>query len=258
MTKTIEEIQPNKVTVDLTVERLLDQRRVAAIAADLHPEAIGLPAISRRGSALIVIDGQHRLEALKVNELGDVPLPCAVYDGLTLEQEAELFRLLNATKALSAIDKFRISLVEKNPTSLAIDAIVERNGYVTRPGSPNSCIAVTTLRHIWSRDQGDTLNRSLSVASATWGHRKHATHQTILQALASMLFRYGNTVNLTRLADKIRTERDAANPTQFLGTMRALADTTGTTPSDAGAGKLVTIYNRNYPEDSTNRLANWK
>ena len=259
MSRSIEDLAPERVTIDPTVERNLDQRRVAKIAAELRIDAIGVPTVSRRvGGAHIVLDGMHRFAALTVAGLGDVPVPVAVYTGLTLEQEAELFRLLNNTKGLSAADKFRIALVEGDPESQAIDAIVSKNGYTTRAGAPNSAIAVTAMAHIYRRDQGDTLNRTLAVASGAWGHRKHAANQTVLNALAAMLFRYGHTVNLARLAEKLKMDRDGANPSGFLGVMRSLADVAGTTPSDAGAGKLVTIYNRNYHTDSENRLADWK
>lgn len=254
----IELIKPEQVTVDITVQRILDQRRSGGIAGKLRRDAIGVPIVSHRaGGGYFVVDGQHRLEALRVAGFGDQPIRMNVFKGLTIEEEAELFRLFNATKALSAIDRFRIGLVERDPKLLAINDIVERNGYTTKPGSQNSAIAVVSMRVIYDRDQGDTLNRTLAVCSHAWGQRKHATHQTNLSALARMLFRYGNTVKLERLADKMQQDKDGNNPTAFLGHIAALADATGTTPANAGAGKLVTIYNRNFDKDSLNRLPDW-
>ena len=77
-------------------------------------------------------------------------------------------------------------------------------------------------------------------------------------ALALVLFRYGSTVSVDRLADKLKSDRDGSNPTAFLGTIRALAEAAGASPMDAGAGKLITIYNRHFPADSTYRLRDWK
>jgi hypothetical protein len=259
MSSTIGKIAPNQVQTDLNVQRVLDQRRVQAIAGNLKLDAIGVPTISRRpDGGHVVLDGQHRLEALKVAGYGDRLFEMTMYTDLSVEEEAELFRLLNNTKKLSALEMFRISLVERNPESMSINDIVMRNGYVTTAGSANSCIAVKTLRAIYRRDLGDTLHRTLTVCRLTWGDRKHATHQTLLSSLAVMLFRYGHTVNLDRLSGKLRTNRDGSNPSTFIGTISSLASVNGCSVADAGGGKLVTIYNSHYEESSTNRLADWR
>lgn len=255
----IEKITPGSVSVDRLVQRALDQRRVNAMAAGLRLDSIGVPTVSRRGTgAIIVLDGQHRLEALKAAGYADRPIEMTVFNDLTVEEEAELFRLFNNTKSLTALDRFRIALVERDPETVNIDAIVRRNGYVTTAGANNSCVAVTTLRAIYHRDQGDTLNRALNVCQRAWGTHKHATHQTVLSALAAMLFRYGTTVQLERLADKIRVHRDASSPTDFLGSVRSLADANGSSAASAGGGKLVTIYNKNFDGNSVHRLPDWR
>lgn len=259
MSSRIEKLTPAEVTVDRTVQRVLDQNRVTSIAGNLRLDSIGVPTVSRRNtSATIVLDGQHRLEALRVAGYGDRPMDMTVFTDLSIEEEAELFRLLNNTKQLTALVKFRLALVERDPETININDIVERNGYSTVGGTQNSCVAVSTLRAIYHRDQGDTLHRTLAVCQRAWGPHKHATHQTILQALAAMLFRYGSTVSLERLADKLRTDRDASSPTDLLGTIRSLADANGTTTTSAGGGKLVTIYNRHYDKNSVHRLVDWK
>jgi len=255
----IEKLAPRDVVADLNVQRLLDQRRANAIAGSLRLDAIGVPVVSRReDGGLFVIDGQHRLEALRIADLGERFIEMAVYTGLTIQQEAELFRLYNNTKGLDPLTKFRIALVERDPETLNIDAIVARNGYVTVAGKPNSCIAVKTLRGIYHRDLGDTLSRTLTVCQFTWGSQQNATHQTILGALANMLFRNGHTVNLDRLAQKLQQDPHAAKPGALVGAIKSLADATGRKNADAGAGKIVTIYNKNFSEDSPNRLPNWQ
>jgi hypothetical protein len=255
----IEKLAPREIVADLTVQRMLDQRRANAIAGSLRLDAIGVPVVSRReDGGLFVIDGQHRLEALRIAEHGDRLIEMTVYTGLTIEQEAELFRLFNNTKGLDPLTRFRIALVEKDPETMNIDAIVTRNGYVTVAGKPNSCIAVKTLRGVYHLDGGDTLSRTLAVCEFTWGSQQNATHQIILGALAKMLFRYGHTVNLTRLSDKLRQDPHTARPGAFVGAVRSLAEVNGVPNADAGGGKLVTVYNKNYSDDSPNRLAPWR
>lgn len=255
----IERLTPSDITVDRTVQRPLDQNRVANIVGSLRLDALGVPTVSRRlDGSNIVVDGQHRFEALKIKGFGDRPMDVTVFEGLALQDEAALFLFLNNTRSLTALQKFRVALVQEEPEAVNIDAIVKRNGYVTTGGAAGSCVAVATLRAIYRRDGGDTLHRTLTVCQRTWGAQKHATHQTILSALAAMLFRYGSTVSLERLSDKLRASRDGSNPTDFLGTTLSLAHANGTTPTLAGGGKLVTAYNSHLDLTSTQRLADWK
>lgn len=256
---TIEKITPDTISVDRQVQRAADEGRIRSIAENFRPDAFGVPTVSRRDNrATIVLDGQHRIKAAQLAGLGAQPFEMLVYEGLTIEQEAEMFRLLNNTRPLTPIDRFRIALVEKDPESVAINDIVEHNGYTTVPGLTGSCTAVTTLRAIYRRDAGDTLNRTLRVCTSTWDTHKQATHQAVLNALSMMLFRYGSTVDLARLSKKLREHRDGSTPTDLLGSMRSLAEANGTTPANAGAGKLVTIYNSHLDAQSSQRLGAWK
>lgn len=255
-------LTPNQIEADPRIQRALDPRRVEAIAKSLNLNALGLPLVSERKAAgdvmYVVIDGQHRIAALKAADKGNYPLEVGLFVGLDLQAEAELFRIHNATKQLSAVDKFRISLIEGDPEALAIDAIVTRNGYTTVTGQRESCTAVATLRTVHRRDEGATLNAVLAVTMQAWGIRRYATHQTILLSLANVFDRYGDTINSARLADKLRSDKDASDPVTFLGHVRSLGQATGAHVSDAGAGKLVTIYNKDYQASSVNRLAAWK
>jgi len=258
--RTIASITAAQVQVDPTVQRTLDPKRVAAIVAKLNTDALGLPLVSQREDEpqYFVIDGQHRFAALIAADLADYPVEVGLFTGLTIEQEAELFRIHNATKALSSVDKFRISLVEGDKESRAIDAIVIKNGYTTKPGSASSCTAVATLRAIYRRDTGAALDRALVVIAETWGARRYATHEHNLRALANLFTRYGGAIDVGRLVTKMRSDGDSADPELFVGHLRSLGQASGTNPADAGAGKLVTIYNKSYQEKNPNRLPAWR
>lgn len=68
-------------------QRELNQSRVDYIAANFDPEDLGTPTVSHRDGHFYVIDGQHRVEALKQIGWGDQQIQCWSYDGLNEEQK---------------------------------------------------------------------------------------------------------------------------------------------------------------------------
>ena len=65
------------------VEKLRDQ---------FQPHLVGLPIVSRREDGqLVVLNGSHRLEALRAMFDDDLELDVSLYDGLTRDQEVAIF-----------------------------------------------------------------------------------------------------------------------------------------------------------------------
>src|SRR5262249_42350368 len=84
--------------------RDLNQARVAKLAAAFDLEQIGAPVVSHRGGWYYLIDGQHRIEALKLwlGSWEHQQVQCWCYKGLTEAQEAGLFLTLNDTLTVHA------------------------------------------------------------------------------------------------------------------------------------------------------------
>ena len=82
-----------QMRINPLAQRDLNQAWVAKLAAGFDLEQIGAPVVSHRGGWYYLIDGQHRIEALKLwlGSWEGQQVQCWCYEGLTEAQEAELF-----------------------------------------------------------------------------------------------------------------------------------------------------------------------
>jgi len=163
----IQKVALGKMIVSDSAQRELKPRRVSALLKEFDIELLGLPVLNHRDGVYYIVDGQHRIAALK-EWLGDGWEPqlieCRVHSGLTEAQEAKLFLELNNYLAVTAYDKFKTAVTAGLPTETAIKSIVEETGLsICRHKSENTISAVATLVKVYKRSGGDTLGRSLRI-----------------------------------------------------------------------------------------------
>lgn len=118
------------------------------IAKDFRPYLFGaviLSARERKAPDLAIIDGQHRWMGAK--EAGVEAILAVIYPGLNRAQEAEIFAELQLRRrALLSYERFRASLVAKDPMAKSIAAICQHAGYELGPEKrPDTLKAVAAL-----------------------------------------------------------------------------------------------------------------
>lgn len=139
------------------------------IAANFDPDKFGYPTLSARGDKYNAIDGQHRVAALLIMGWQDQLIQCHVHEGLTEEEEAELFLSLNHRKAVSAFNKFRVGVTAGREEETDIERIVLANGLkITKSKAEGSVSAVSSLRKVYKRGPV-TLGRALRLANGAYG-----------------------------------------------------------------------------------------
>lgn len=86
------QVHSSRIYVDPAYQRPVDEKRIERIVKEFNPAIVSPVKVSERDGAYWVFDGQHTLEALKKRN-GDCDLfvYCAVFHGLTREDEAYLF-----------------------------------------------------------------------------------------------------------------------------------------------------------------------
>src|SRR5438034_7685613 len=82
-----------QMRVNPLAQRDLNQARVSKLAAVFDPEKMDAPTVNHRGDWYYLIDGQHRIAALKqwLSSWQDQQVQCWTYEALTEAQEAEKF-----------------------------------------------------------------------------------------------------------------------------------------------------------------------
>ena len=104
--------------------------KVRQIASEFDPFLFDELAVNDRlDGHLAVMDGQHRLLALREMGYGDQNVPCRVYHGLPRELEARMFNRQDDRISLTPQERLKGALAEGRPDALQIVAIVASNGF---------------------------------------------------------------------------------------------------------------------------------
>lgn len=172
--------------------------RADKILANFDPEHFGLPVLNHRDGLYYIIDGQHRIEALK-GWLGDgwetQQFSGWVFENLTEEQEAEAFLIRNNTMGVNAYNKFRIAVNAGRHDETQVSYIVESKGLKIGldRNADNTVGAVGTLLKVFYEQGPDILARVLEVIRDAYG--KAGLEANVIQGLAKVMARYGDAFN---------------------------------------------------------------
>jgi hypothetical protein len=133
-------------------------------------EQVGIPTVNKRSGSFYIIDGQHRVEAMREIGWADQQIQCQVYDGLTESEEAEKFLKLNDVLAVSAFARFRVGVQAGREVECDVDRIVRAAGcVVTQDQTEGAISAVGTLIRIYDRGGPRVLARTLRIARDAYG-----------------------------------------------------------------------------------------
>jgi hypothetical protein len=126
-----------QMRVNLLAQRDLNPARAAQLAAAFDVEQMGNPTVSHRGGWYYLVDGQHRIEALKcwLGSWEDQQVQCWTHEGLTEAAEAELFLTLNDTLTVGAFAKFKVAVQAGRDAEADVDRIVRALGLRIARGS---------------------------------------------------------------------------------------------------------------------------
>jgi hypothetical protein len=169
-----EKVKLNELEVDRAYQRPITAK-MERMGQNWNDEIVGVITLSRReDGTLWILDGQNRVGAAMM--AGRETLDADVREGLTLEQEAELFDRLNSTHTnVTAIDRFKARKVYNDPEALDIEAIVKSHGGTiaeklgTRGSDDNSIRAVASLNRIYRKAGRGGLDHILKIITQAWG-----------------------------------------------------------------------------------------
>lgn len=219
----------------------LNQARVDHIAASLDLEQIGTPTVNRRNGHTYIIDGWHRVEALRQFGFEDTDkVQCWTYTDLTEEQEAERFLKLNDTLTVDAMSKFRVAVNAGRDVECDIDRIVRACGLVvTRDHIDGGIGAVGTLIRVYNRSGAAVLSRTLRMIRDAYG--TPGFDAAILDGIGLLCGRYdGELEDQVAIAKLSKTH---GGPTALLGKAEMLRRSTGQPKNQCVAASAVEVIN---------------
>lgn len=229
-------------------QREFRQHRADELVAAFNLEGMGFIVVSKHGDVYFIIDGQHRLAALLM--LGFAPddsVQCEVYEGLTDEQDAELFLERNNYLNNTALDKFRIGVLAKRKVEVEVDTCVRAQGL--KVGRGGGIQAVGALMDAYRRTGIEGLGKTLRIIRDSYGER--GFEGPVIQGTALTIQRYNGRLDEDQM---IRALSRVVGGLGGLMTQAAKTrETLGQPKAQCIAATEITYYNR----AGTKRVPGW-
>lgn len=165
----------------------INRAMVNKIKREFDPSQVSPVIVSFRDGKYYIVDGQHT--ALAIYELngedGATLIYCDVREGLTYQQEAQLFYDFNTNKrSPSAADKIWALVCAGEPSAVAFKNLIERCGYTFGRKSANAINPVHTCWKIYNSPAGaDRLENILTLMHDTWPNSTSAVNITTMDGM---------------------------------------------------------------------------
>jgi hypothetical protein len=217
--------------VSPAAQRRYSKAQAESYAADFDLEALGTIVVNKRDDLWYVIDGQHRVMALRLMGWGDLKVECETYFGLTEREEAELFLQRNTRRNLSPFERFRVALTAERAVESTISQLVLSLGLrIARPKRDGNIGAVTALVGVYNAGGSEALRRALVILRDAYAMRPEALSAEMIRGMGLVCQRYNGSFDDDVAVAKLR---------QLPGGLAALL---------AGADLAQRAYGRPRPE----------
>lgn len=250
----------DKMFVDPAYQRVVEMDRVRGMANNFNPDAIGVVYVSKRTTGQFagmysIFDGQHRWELMKMMGWTDQKMPALVFEGLSLEQEATLFRVYNQERTRpKPLALFKARVTEGDPDAVSLARVLDNLGLSYDSYANTKGIrAIDTIAKVQAACGLTVVRRALTAMTQAWGHDADSLNGEVFKGVALLLFVYGGNVDVANLANKLKDH----GPKQILARARQMKDIMPEwQAASCMASVVVNIYNYRLRENS--RLASWE
>ena len=229
-----------EMRVSPAAQRELNEAHVNKMAAEFDLERLGNPTVSYRGGHYWVIDGQHRIEALRRMGWDDQQIQCWTYKGLSEADEAEAFLKFNDSLTVNVLAKFRVGITAGRHAECEVDRIVRAQGLsVSRDRIEGGISAVGTLMRVYNRSGGAVLGRTLRLIRDAYG--TPGLESIVIDGIGLLCARYNGTLKDQVAVLKLSKAYGGVNG--LTGMAESLRLKTGNAKSQCIAAAAVTIIN---------------
>ena len=236
-------------------QREFNRTRGEYIAANFNPAKFGYPVVNRADGVNSVIDGQHRVYALKQQPdcTGATIVECECYDDLTQQQMADIFLGRNDTRAVRPFPRFLVGVSAGYPRESAVMQIVtEAKLRVSKDRNPGSVSSVGALLRVYDRCGADVLLRVLCALRDAYEASPDAFRASVVDGFARLLVRYPDLKSEDLVAALSKPRIGVYALFQLAAAYR---ERLGQSPPQCVAAAIVDVYNRDRVRKS--RLRGW-
>lgn len=213
------------------------------LAANLDLNKLGFPIVNHRDGNFWVLDGQHRVYALKENGFGDDVVDCEVYENLTDAEMADIFLGRDDRKSVDPFSKFHIACTAGRKREADIRRTVETQGLKVSKQRGEDCVGcVGALGRVYDRDGAVVLGQSLRTIKNAYAGDPDAFDKDVIDGVALIFNRYNGATNEKELATRL-----GDSPHGVRGLLRraeSVRTRTGNQKAQCVAAVAVEIYNK--------------
>jgi hypothetical protein len=253
--RTMKGVRLGQMKVSPLAQRKFRQHWCNKILAAFDLDQLGTPELSFRDGCYFIVDGQHRIEALKVwNGPGweDVAIDTFVWSGLTETEEAKLFRALNRRLNPDAFSDFKIAIVAGEPIQSEIEAIANSEKLVISTDNVKGSIHCPgTLMRVFQRDGAVAMRKALSVIRDAFGDTGFEAQ--VIDGMGLLCHRYNGVLDPQFAIESLR--RINGGVKGLLNSANVLREKTGNPKNGCVAAAAVIAINRD--RTGKNKLVSW-
>lgn len=217
-------ISTDKLTSGLPYQRPVDDREVDRLVREWDERLFEPIAVSYRDGRYYVIDGQHRIAAMRRMHGGcEIMIRCKVYSGMTYMDEAELCYKLDRAKKRLSLAQSTNALAESG-TDAEITEIRNLLGSVglawalgKNHGARNEIVATRSVINSYRSLGSAEFLRMFGLISDTWRGNPRSLLDPIISGMTLFLKTYGK-----ELSDAVFVRRlSAVDPDEIIRRGRA-------------------------------------
>lgn len=224
------------------------------LAAHLDLNKLALPVLNLRDGIYWILDGQHRIYALKQNGFESDALECEVFENLTDAEMADMFLGRDDRRAINQFARFNVACTAGRPREVAIRRAVETQGLkVSKRNEPNCIGAVAALGRVYDSAGETVLGQALRTIKHAYDGDAKAFDQRVIVGMGLVYNRYNGKTDERHLATALGNEVGGAR--SLLRRAESLFLSTGGDRAHCVAAAIVEAYNKRTPK--ANRLPSW-
>lgn len=200
-------VKVSDLYLDTTYQRLPNEVKVSNIARNFDPDAFGIIICSaREDNVIAIIDGGHRIAALRLLGLENKTVNALVYFNLSIEDEARIFTLINQDRTKpKTVDIFKAQVAANDQQAIGLNSILSTLGLraVNAPG--NGIVrGIGTLKEIYKNAGHLNTQYSLTTLKNAFGDHSSTFNVDAVTALAIIFKKYGALIDSERIVNALK------------------------------------------------------
>lgn len=186
----------SKLTSGLPYQRPVNQREVDRLIREWDDRLLDPIIVSFRDGKYNVVDGQHRISAIRKMNGREVMVTCKVYSGLTYQQEADLCYKLDKAKKRLSLSQSTNALAESGADAeiMEVRRLIERGGFVWAlgkgRGKTGEIISARAMVNAYRLLGGPAFSRMLSLLWGAWKGNPRSLTASVISGMALFLKTY--------------------------------------------------------------------